>query len=528
VSIKLRLLLLIATSLLTALIVSLVSYVGNTRMSAAVNDNAVSMTALRNHMEADMMHDALRADVYSAMLVGLGKSTGTAAEVRDSINEHATHFREVLEKNLKLPVNPTIKSALEHIKPSLDTYIAAAERIVGLALDNPDSAQRELGTFNAAFSQLEEQMAALSELIESNTRDTSQATESAIRNANIALGAVLLASLLLLLGQGRWVTRSIMGPLKSANQIAQSIAHGNLSEPISEPAGKDEASTLIRSLATMQRDLRNMIDVVRRNAHGVSGMSEHVALGLHDEARGLRVLDQEVLRNAVQLRVVRTVVADVIGHAEYATRLQHRVDGFQKADAELRIHVANVVIVHSGNRDIDAAGRDLRGGRQIAVDTHDVRQAIVCEPLGDRFSVHAVAHLQGDRRILRVHLALRTDCHRQHFGDVAAERDEVDGRHAGLHAEELHELGGLAIRVACLVLGRPIGAGQCRREIATRGARFRSRRRGRAGLHGPARGERCSEHHRAQQLQHIERVRFHCWIPYSTAAFFDSMRPSRE
>ena len=61
-SIKLRLLLLIATSLLTALIVSLVSYVGNTRMSGAVNDNAVSMTALRNHMEADMMHDALRAD----------------------------------------------------------------------------------------------------------------------------------------------------------------------------------------------------------------------------------------------------------------------------------------------------------------------------------------------------------------------------------------------------------------------------------------------------------------------------------
>jgi methyl-accepting chemotaxis protein len=95
---------------------------------------------------------------------------------------------------------------------------------------------------------------------------------------------VLLASLLLLLAQGRWVTRSIMGPLKSANHIAQSIAHGNLSEPISEPAGKDEASTLIRSLATMQRDLRDMIDVVRRNAHGVSGMSEQLSHGCHQVA----------------------------------------------------------------------------------------------------------------------------------------------------------------------------------------------------------------------------------------------------
>ncbi|MFD2883802.1 hypothetical protein ACFS4T_18205 [Pseudomonas lini] len=73
-SIKLRLFfLLIGTSLLTALIVSLVSYLGNTRMAEAVSDNEVSMTALRNHLEADMMHDALRADVFSAMLVGLGK-----------------------------------------------------------------------------------------------------------------------------------------------------------------------------------------------------------------------------------------------------------------------------------------------------------------------------------------------------------------------------------------------------------------------------------------------------------------------
>ena len=107
-SIKLRLVLLIATSLLTALIVSLVSYVGILRMATAVGDNTVSMSALRNHMEADMMHDALRADVYSAMLVGLGKSTATATEVRDSLAEHAGHFREVLDDNLKLPINPQL------------------------------------------------------------------------------------------------------------------------------------------------------------------------------------------------------------------------------------------------------------------------------------------------------------------------------------------------------------------------------------------------------------------------------------
>lgn len=179
-TIKLRLMLLIATGLLTALIMSLAGYLGNTRMGTAVQDNEVSMTVLRNHMEADMMHDALRADVLSAMLVGLGKSTSSKADVDSSLKEHAEHFRQVLADNLKLPLDDSLKASLEKIKPSLDNYIATGERIVALALDNPEAARGELGTFNAAFSQLEDQMASLSELIETNTQQTSVGTRQAI------------------------------------------------------------------------------------------------------------------------------------------------------------------------------------------------------------------------------------------------------------------------------------------------------------------------------------------------------------
>ena len=194
-TIKLRLMLLIATGLLTALVMSLAGYLGNGRMSEAVQDSEVSMTILRNHMEADMMHDALRADVLSAMLVGLGKSTSTKDEVNSSLKEHAEHFRQVLGDNLKLPLNETLKASLEKIRPSLDTYISAGERIVALALDNPEAARGELESFNTAFSRLEDQMAALSELIETNTQQTGAGTRQTISNANITLSAVLVASL---------------------------------------------------------------------------------------------------------------------------------------------------------------------------------------------------------------------------------------------------------------------------------------------------------------------------------------------
>ena len=355
-TIKLRLVLLIATGLLTALIMSLAGYLGNTRMADAVQDNDVSMTVLRNHMEADMMHDALRADVLSAMLVGLGKSTSTPAEVNSSIKEHAEHFREVLAENLKLPLDASIKASLEKIKPSRDTYISAGERIVALALENPEAARGELQTFNAAFSQLEEQMAGLSELIENNTQLTSTGTRQTISNANWTLIIVLGASLLLLLAQGRWVTLSIMGPLRTASHIAQSIAHGNLSEPIVEPKNQDEASTLIRSLATMQRDLRGMIEVVRSNAHGVNGMSERLSQGCHEVAGSSQQQSVAASTMAAAASEMTASIEEITRHAQRALDMASQAETLAKDGGR---------VIHQVVSDMDGIARSAQQSAQV-------------------------------------------------------------------------------------------------------------------------------------------------------------------
>ncbi len=355
-TIKLRLVLLIATGLLTALIMSLAGYLGNTRMADAVQDNDVSMTVLRNHMEADMMHDALRADVLSAMLVGLGKSTSTPAEVNSSIKEHAEHFREVLADNLKLPLDASIKASLEKIKPSLDTYISAGERIVALALDNPEAARGELQTFNAAFSQLEDQMAALSELIENHTQLTSTGTRQTISNANWTLIIVLGASLLLLLAQGRWVTLSIMGPLRTASRIAQSIAHGNLSEPIVEPKNQDEASALIRSLATMQRDLRGMIEVVRSNAHGVNGMSERLSQGCHEVAGSSQQQSVAASTMAAAASEMTASIEEITRHAQRALDMASQAETLAKDGGR---------VIHQVVSDMDGIARSAQQSAQV-------------------------------------------------------------------------------------------------------------------------------------------------------------------
>ncbi|RMS83266.1 Methyl-accepting chemotaxis protein [Pseudomonas savastanoi] len=355
-SIKLRLLLLIGTSVLTALIISLVNYVGNTRTETAMIDSEVSMTALSNHLEADMMHDALRADVLSAMLVGLGKSNSTREEVQKSLDEHAAHFRAVLNDNLKLPITEAIKAELNRIKPSLDTYIASGERIVGLALDNPERAQQELGTFTSAFTQLEEQMSSLSDLIEGNFKASGEGARQAIRSANIALVVVLVASILLLLVQGRWVTRSIMIPLASASRIADSIAHGNLSEPINEPRGRDEASMLIRSLGVMQRDLRGMIEVVRSNAHGVSGMSRQLSSGCHEVADSSRQQSSAAGTMSAATSEMTASIEEITRHAGHALEMANQAETLAKNGGR---------VIHQVVSDMDSIARSAQLSAQV-------------------------------------------------------------------------------------------------------------------------------------------------------------------
>jgi len=356
VSIKLRLLLLIGTSVLTALIIGLVNYVGNTRMADATHDSEVGMTVLRNHLEADMMHDALRADVLLAMLVGLGKSDSSKAEVHASIAEHAGHFRDVLDENLKQPVNGTLKAALDKIKPSLDTYISSAEHIVGLALADPAAAQQALGSFSKAFSVLEEQMAGLSQLIEANAQQSNKATQSTIRSANMALAVMLVIGLLLLIVQGYRVIRSIMGPLSAASRIAESIAQGNLSEAIADSGQQDEAGRLIRSLATMQRDLRGMIEVVRRNAHGVTDVSQQLSSGCHQVADSSQQQSAAAGTMAAAASQMNASIEDITRHVERALNMASQAESLAKNGGQ---------IIHQVVSDMSGIARSAQHSAQV-------------------------------------------------------------------------------------------------------------------------------------------------------------------
>ena len=292
---------------------------GQTQLSAALSQNELSVSALRNHLEGDMMHDALRADVLAAFNVEAGDSAA-AEQVRQDLGEHADWFKNTLAANAKLPLPNDIQQAISQSQPALNAYISEAEQITELALHDTQAARERMPSFMQRFSELEDKNEALSNLIEKQVAAAHQSGQTAVERAS----ALLICGLLLvtlLLGLITWnLMRSVLKPLQQAVNAAHAIASGDLRQRI-EVSNQDEAGQLLQALAEMQGNLSQMIK-------GISQYSEQLqqtARNLADTAQGILQDSNQQADNATSMATAMEQmihnITQVAGHANDAQGL---------------------------------------------------------------------------------------------------------------------------------------------------------------------------------------------------------------
>ena len=109
-----------------------------------------------------------------------------------------------------------------------------------------------------------------------------EAYAQGVSGARLSLGLMLLATVLGI-SIGALITRSVVRPLRSAVEIANEVAQGNLAHPIN-PEGQDELARLLQALGAMQTQLRSLVNDVRGNAEQVAAASAEIAKGNGDLA----------------------------------------------------------------------------------------------------------------------------------------------------------------------------------------------------------------------------------------------------
>ncbi|MDC7824575.1 methyl-accepting chemotaxis protein [Pseudomonas sp. BLCC-B13] len=298
-----------AISVLAATLLGGLGFWGQMRLAAALAENELSVSALRNHLEGDMMHDALRADVLAAFYIEPGDSNAVS-QVRADLDDHSQWFQRTLQDNAALPLSADIKQAIAQSQPALTDYIAQAKRIVELALADPASARAQMPAFDQAFEELEEKNEALSGLIEQHAAKTRRDSEAAVEQAAwLLVGGMILVCLLLCLLTTH-LMKAVLRPLSKTIAVARAIAQGNLRSAI-DVESDDEAGQLQRALADMQSYLRQMIETIRREseqlqntAQHLNGASQHIVHSSREEsdnAASMASAMEQMIHNIAQI-----------------------------------------------------------------------------------------------------------------------------------------------------------------------------------------------------------------------------------
>jgi methyl-accepting chemotaxis protein len=259
-----------ALGLLGAVLVATVGYGGYWGLASvdrAMDDIVVNSQALRNHLEADMMHDALRADVLAALLAAQRGDTLAHAQVQKDLAEHAALFRESISRNKEMSLTRDTQGALRQVETPLGHYIGLAEEIVTLAARDQAAANARMPEFVASFSKLEAEMSTVSDRMEKDTMTSQAGGDEAAVTSKRAIGVIAFSALAAMILFAWMITRGITRRLNMAVLVADRLAEGDLEMDVRADS-TDETGKLLESMQRMVLALREMVDTARVIADG--------------------------------------------------------------------------------------------------------------------------------------------------------------------------------------------------------------------------------------------------------------------
>ena len=182
---------------------------------------------LRNHTLADMMHDALRADVFSALYAAT-KSPERKQQIAIATREHAAAFKNFISMNKELALPAELKTALAHVEESLQTYVSSAEDLVATAFENERRAEVQLVDFEKQFSVLEVALDAEGDKFEAYAKTESDSAKAFAAQAKELSQLGLLLGLLISAFTVWVMRRDVLAPLTAMTGAMHRLANGNV------------------------------------------------------------------------------------------------------------------------------------------------------------------------------------------------------------------------------------------------------------------------------------------------------------
>ena len=293
---------LIAVSMIALLVISGGGLsIWSSRNQARTLDRMNGATSLlRNHMEADMMHDAIRADVLSVLNAGRGGISLT--ETRRELADHARLLTDNVNNDKAYQGSAEVSAASASVDPKIHAYVEIATRIAALDATQRDQAERLLPPFLDKFGELEDEMAKISDAIEHHVTEVKQQAAHASLIATALIGLSAGASLAVILAVGVLGRRRIVTPLHDLVTVVKKMTAGDMQVHVPLTGRADE----LGELAAATLEFRNQLQAAEQSkAEQTELLVSSIGTGLSDLAQGdlLARIDADLSGPFAELRV---------------------------------------------------------------------------------------------------------------------------------------------------------------------------------------------------------------------------------
>ncbi|CAK0765745.1 methyl-accepting chemotaxis protein [Azospirillaceae bacterium] len=267
-TVRQRLIFLTIFLVLTTILVTSIGIIAISSSSKSGRNLFIISTAELNHMNGDMMHDALRADVLNALLLRTSLDLNKKEDILSDLQKHSQRFRDSLNANRSLPLDPDVRKLLDEISPALESYIFIAEQTTNKIFNDPSSSQKSLIEFQKAFEYLEDRQEEVSKQIKKIKELLVDEDEKTGSHAILIMSVVGLLSLIIGGWCATYISISITRPLSRAAKAINQIRAGNRSITFDYKID-DELGEVCSAILEMQKQAEELeqADITQKNHH---------------------------------------------------------------------------------------------------------------------------------------------------------------------------------------------------------------------------------------------------------------------
>ncbi|MTV40753.1 methyl-accepting chemotaxis protein [Duganella radicis] len=299
--------------------------------SVALVNASTNAQATRAMMEQPLAKERLVSDwyvlIYSAIartaLIARSSDEKLSDTFAEAIASSTKRGGELLGKIKELLVTDEERKIYEEITELRNKYQKAKTDVMN-ARKGGDAAKAEQ-LFKDAFSPSADAYQNRVKDFLGMQRKAIDDTAHAIDAANDRSNTLLLVLAVLMVSMGSvaaWIiTRSITAPLKSAVEIATTVANGDLTTQFTPQTNKDEIGDLMKALRGMNDSLRTVVSQVQIGTNTIATASNEIASGNMDLSQRTEEQASSLEETASSMEELTSTVRQNAENARQANQL---------------------------------------------------------------------------------------------------------------------------------------------------------------------------------------------------------------